>query len=195
MDITENQAKEVLSPYHDALQNCIVAAWEEYHSALHEIKHKLSPRSQSSIIFDFITDNVSQCFEGEKGINISRKRGLFLVNFGNKVVVRFKKLRNNRASCIPTKQTLSFFRQLELPGIPSPKRCIVGYQLNCIRTEIRNISVVYPRTASKNYWQYDLELFESSSLETPYKQIPIAQEVVPKEDRITVKETTHKNGL
>ena len=195
MDITEDQAKEILSPYHHTLHNCIIEAWKSFHAKCYEIKHIFSSRTQASAIFDFIKSNVTQTFHGNKKVSISEKRGLFLVNFENKVVVRFKKLKNNKASCIPTRQTLDFFKQLELPGIPSPERFIIGYQLNNIKTEIKNISVVYPKSSNQNYWSYDLEPCVAQVIETPFIQIPIEQEILPKEERIIIKEATKKGVI
>ena len=177
MNTTEDQAKEVLAPYQEEIQECIVSAWKYYHSYFHDIKHIVSSRSRASIIFDFIVNNVRQKFQGRKNVYISDKKRLFLINFGDKVVLRFKKLRNNKAACIPTQQTLDFFCQVEIPEVPSPKRFIVGYQLNNIQTEIKAISVVYPQSANRNYWAYNLEPIEAKVYDIQPEQIVMDQVV------------------
>ena len=194
MNITEDQAKEILLPYHQTFYDIIVEAWKRFHETCQDIKHILSPRSQSSIVFDFIKDNVNQKFQdNKKNIKIFEKRGLFLLNFDNKVMIRFKKLRNNKASCVLTRQSFCLFNQLEVPGIPSPQKFIVGYELNSIRTEINSISVLYPKNSNQNFWSYDLEpvVAPVPTLEIPYRQIVAEQEVIiPKEERITIKDAT-----
>ena len=173
MNITEDQAREVLGPYQGDIRSCIVSAWTDYHDHCREIKHILTTRSRASIIFDFIVHNIGQKFQGRRNIFISNKKRLFLVNFENKVIIRFKKLKHNRASCIPTQQTLDFFRQVEIPGIPTPERFVVGYQLNHMQTEINSISVVYPQDPNQNYWAYDLEPMEAKILEYQLEQVTI----------------------
>jgi hypothetical protein len=188
MNITEHQAKETLSPYQDDIRDCIVSAWKYYHDHFREIKHILSSRSMASIIFDFITHNVRQKFDGKRNVSISTKRGLFLVNFGNQVVLRFKKLRNNKASCIHTQQTLNFFCQLEIEDIPNPQRLVVGYQLNKIRTEIKAISVIYPQNPKQNYWTFDLQPVISSMTEDLQLHMPMEQDISSAtEQRIIIK--------
>lgn len=189
MNITEDQAREILSPYQDDIRKSIVSAWENYHAHCREIKHILSSRSRASIIFDLIVDNVRQVFQGKKDVHFSEKKRLFLVNFGDKVVVRFKKLKNNKASCIPTQQTLNFFsQQLEFPEIPNPERLVVGYQLNSIQTELKDVSVIYPKNYTQNFWSYNLEPFVAPVIDIHYKQTEIEQEItIPKKDRIIIK--------
>jgi len=192
MNITEDQAREVLNPYQEDLQECILSSWTDYHNHCHGIQHILSKRSRANIIFDFIVHNINQKFHGKRNIFISNNKRLFLVNFENKVVIRFKKLRHNRASCIPTQQTIDFFRQIEIPEIPTPERFVVGYHLNHMQTEIKNISVVYPQTSSQNYWAYDLEPMEAKVFEYVPKQSTIDHDVT--KERITIKKNTTGTG-
>lgn len=187
MNITEDQARTVLDPYQSAIQECIVSAWKDYHHHCREIKHILTPRSRANIIFDFIVSNIRQKFQGMRNVFLSESRRLFLVNFENKVVIRFKKLKGNRASYIPTQQALDFMCQIELEEIPSPERFIIGYQLNRMQTEINNISVIYPQSANHNYWAYDLEPMEGKIFEYSQKQPTITPVEVVNKERIIIK--------
>ena len=177
--MSKDNFKKTFSRYETEIQECIVSAWNDYHKFFASVKHLLSPTSRASIVFDFIVNNIKQRFDGRRNVRVSKSRRIFLLNIEEKILLRFKKLRNNKASCVRTQQTLDFFRQVELPDIPSPKRYIVGYQLNKIQTEIKAISVVCPQSIDNHFWAYDLEPIMPQVIQAPVSLSEHEQRVIP----------------
>lgn len=158
MLISHSEAEAILQPYKKTLYDCVALAGETYWSPqLNHIRHNFSPRTRANIIHDLMVANARSMFDGIEGICFLEFGGIFLIEIDNKIVLRFKKLNEDkRSSNIPTLQAVNFLEQLDLPGIPSHTRLIVGYELNNLHTEIATVTITCPN-GEKNEWYFEIE--------------------------------------
>ena len=93
-----------------------------------------------------------------------------MLNLQDRVLLRFKKLDENKITGnIRTQQTLDFLKQ-DLPFMPShATNLIVGYELNQIQTNISAVTVTCPKNSLQTEWYFDLE----SSSKTDIINMPI----------------------
>ncbi len=189
MSLTQDEIMDIINPYLDELRACPVSAVNDYNVQYKQLRSRHSLRSQASIIHDLMRDYATILLRPLKDVYIYEDiNGLFIVEFHGKVQVRFKKLNSNmKFSNIPTQQTLDFYEQLELPGIPAAARLVVGYILDETQTQLRKVAITCPKTCSngqENEWHHELEEF--SVVEIPESLIEsgitlAAKRVRPKE--------------
>jgi len=115
-------------------------------------------------------------FVGDENIRIFSKRGLAVVNIKDVVLLRFKKLDNNKRSRnIPTTQQYLFRAQLDLPGIPSELTHLeAGYVLNELQTGLDGVYITCP---NKNRLEWFIDLTPLSG--TNVARLPINANPVP----------------
>jgi len=147
MPISRCEAERALHPYLCAIAECIYSAVGEFENG-HGGEPDWSARTRASMIHDLMVKHVRRRFDASDNVRCFVRRGLFHLDMGGAVWLRFKKLdRNMRSSSIPTRQALSFLNvlQLELPGMPCPvSRLTAGYVLNPLGTAIDGAYVTCP---------------------------------------------------
>src|SRR5690349_20284311 len=75
-------------------------------------------RSRANIIHDLIRKASRRLFDEVRGVRQLDARGLYVLNFSDDLIVRFKKFDATLCSSgIPTQQSLLFLEQRELEGI------------------------------------------------------------------------------
>jgi hypothetical protein len=118
--VTKEVAEKKLEPHATKIQGCILMGINEYQTEYSKYHYLHSARSRASLVRDHIVEKIKQAFDGNKGVNIIDKRGLFLLSIDG-FVIRFKKLNKNfKTSNIQTQQTLRFSNQLEIEGLYKP---------------------------------------------------------------------------
>lgn len=184
MTITRDEAVTVLKPYLDKLRECVVLAWDDYITQYNDLRFPHTSRTRANIIHDLMCLHAKRQFAPIKGVHIRETNGLFLVDFHGELQIRFKKLnRSMKSSNIPTQQTLHFFEQLELEGIPSATRLVIGYILDEAQTQIRTVVITCPK-GQEIEWYLELE----EPAETRIAGVPAESEVVKTSKRVRVKE-------
>ncbi|MFF8792785.1 hypothetical protein [Streptomyces globisporus] len=129
--ITAPEANQVLSPHLEAISACIDQAWKRWRALVDEDPQLgliLSNRSRASIVHDCIRHEAKTSFLGKEDVHVSEKRGVTLLAFSDKIVLRFKKFRDDkmRTSGIPTQQSKDFSAQV-LPGMEELTHLVAGY--------------------------------------------------------------------
>ena len=138
----------------------IDSAWSHYnkeYSIALRINH--SPRTRANIMSDLMIMYTRKFFEGKRGVVLRKNRGLFLLEIKGELLIRFKKLgRNQKASNIPTQQSIDFYgQQLDLPGISSRAVGLVaGYVLNGLQNGLESKLITCPK-GSYVEWSIDME--------------------------------------
>jgi hypothetical protein len=83
-------------------------------------------------------------FIDQPGVNFVDSRGLHLLNYEDKAVLRAKKVNGlGQHTNYPTQQQQDFNDEMPLPGLPeSAVRLIAGYQLDPIGASIERVMIV-----------------------------------------------------
>src|SRR5436309_10577080 len=135
--LSKTQAERILAPHRVALRDCIIAGWNQWEALPAKARAAIGSRARACVVYDFIIQAVSHRFEGRRGVQLFRSRGLWMLGIDNRLVVRFKKLRTDlRYSNYPTRQQQLFSRQLDLVGIPAATRLVAGYLLDPLAIRI-----------------------------------------------------------
>lgn len=152
-----HDAKAVLRPHHDVLEECVRAAWEQYSKTIPHMLPLMSPRGKANIIHEFIAHEARMRLDGRPGISLNDTfTGRLLVNIQNQVLLTFKKL--NRAFetvNYPTPTAKLFNAQKEIEGLPRCVRLTVGYQLTRFDTALAGVYILYG-TSRRPTWYYNL---------------------------------------
>lgn len=184
MLITQSESLSILKPYQSKIRECVVSGWNAYITQYAHVRDVLTPRTRANIVFDHMCHHARQQFANTKDVHIRETNGLFLVDIQGKLQIRFKKLDdNNKSSNIQTQQTLNFYEQLELPGLPHATRLVAGYVLNDWETAIRTVTVTCPNGSEIEWY---LELEEPPKVETI--NLPTESEIPEIRRRVRVKE-------
>jgi hypothetical protein len=154
----EAEAREILKQHEDTIRECIQSGWNKYMQYDPLLRADHTPRTRANIVRDHIVSEVRKKF-GTNGTRLHEQSdGLFCLNVGDKILIKFKKFDEEKnSSSIPTQQAMDFIMQYDLPGYRSVTNLIAGYDLNPSQTSINAISIACPN-GSSNHWCYDLQL-------------------------------------
>src|SRR5215210_6971317 len=141
--ISAEEAQAILYPQRaKQLAACIQGSWgkwEELGRRAPDLQIPLNASARALIVHNHITDLARKEFADDPGVHIGDNRGFLILTIEEKVVVRFKKYRNNNftTSNIPTRQQLQFAYQHQLPGMPQEAtKLVAGYLLDELQTSI-----------------------------------------------------------
>lgn len=161
---TRPQAEAELAPHVKTMCAVVKSALEEYVRDYGPLRHKLSARSQSSIINDLMVFFSKASFADNPGVSVVKKSGSFVVNFASGYVIKLKKLdKQLRAANIVTNAVFDFNNQVqakrsiqeELPGMPpAPTNLHVGYQVVDIALTSSKVWIVCP--GSEEGWSWEI---------------------------------------
>ena len=150
---SKEESLEILAPYSDDLYEIVFSAWRNYPRLYKDVLNVHTPRSKSSLIHDHMVHHARQAFEGNSKVRCFDTQRLFLLNFHGKLLVRFKKLYEDKMPRnIPTQQTVLFSEQLELPQIPSATHLVVGYELDAEQLGLQSISITCPNGKQTSWY-------------------------------------------
>jgi hypothetical protein len=176
--IPESEAKDILEPHHDALYRCVSMAHEGWRQKGSTMVSRPSASFRAHTMQELMVDEARQRFGDVHGVEIHDRNGAerFLLSFGGKLLVQFKKLDSDfRTHNYPTKRSVMFNSQATLPGIPNGCRVSVGYQLDATATALETVAVVCQGPYIPPWW-YELgEDAPSMAMLAPGEPPPPAQ--------------------
>lgn len=191
MAISEAEAKIILDPYKTRLRECVTHAWKDYESQYGPMRHIHTPRTRANIVHDHMVHHAKRLFESDTDVSMYEVKGLFLVEIGGQLHVRFKKLdEDKRHHNYPTPQNLEFWEQLFLPGMPHLIRLVAGYELNDLQTDINAVYITCPN-GSCNAWYFELE---NEIAQAEIVELPVLITTNEVSERVSVKEAEKRES-
>lgn len=143
MDTDQNRCMEALAPVLLKTFECWHRAMETYQSypALALAQH--DDRAAANNLHAHMWMELQGAFAEAAGVALLEVRGLHLMNVGDKVVCRFKKVDQGGNSVThPSQQQEDFDRQLSIPGLPpAATRLTFGYQPDAAFSAIERVLV------------------------------------------------------
>lgn len=174
--MTEEDGRARMEAFEELFIECVKDGWQRWRDMGDNdptIRYDLGNRSRASIVNDFICREIRRRFADVPGTNQLRVHGINVLDLGNGTVTRVKKVDSQyRSSNINTRHNKHYMLQLILPDLPpEATRLIVGYQLNELETEIKDIVVTCP-DGQRVLWYYSL-LGGQAPQELPFPQAPV----------------------
>ncbi|MEU8631129.1 hypothetical protein AB0C38_03100 [Amycolatopsis sp. NPDC048633] len=170
--LDRDRCRELLAPHLQDLQEIFLTAWTRWQNWVAEVPgspNDVSTRSRASSLHDFIAAAAETRFLGTPGVTVARKRGLLVLRFNDKLVLRFKKFRGKslKTSSNATQQTLTFdAHQLELAdmAVQPVTHLTAGYRLNDLATAMSQLAVTCS-VDGDHYWA-PIDISEIASVHT-----------------------------
>ena len=160
MTISKEAAESTLgSDTLESLRRCVARGVESYFKGYTpEQRTTNTRRTRASTIHDLMRREAERTFGTTPGTRCMEVHSLFVVNFGDRAVVRCKKLEAGlRSRGHETQQFLEFIEQGELDGIPAGVPHLeVGYVLNALETGYSAVHLVCPDGPRSNSWTIEL---------------------------------------
>lgn len=160
--ISKEEAADLLHSHLALLHDCVARAWKQWCGLRdREVQAgiELGPIARARIVYELIVRCARVAFSDVPGVSVSQKRGFLVLVFGDRAVVRFKKLKKSLLpSSARTRQQELFAAQQELPGLPPPATYLnAGYVLDETQLEITRI-VLSCVEGGDLRWCLDLDL-------------------------------------
>ena len=146
-ELDQAYCMKVLGPHLKTLSDIFHSAFDLYQRGYPtEIKAEHTNTTAANCVHSHVLKQAARQFAAIRGTKIINARGLRLLNVGDKVVGRFKKVDGaGRSQSFGTLQTKAYDRQLPLPLIPSAAtRLTFGYEPDVAFTKIDRILVSCP---------------------------------------------------
>jgi hypothetical protein len=156
--LTMEEAEELLKPYQENLNVCIQHGWDSYMKDYAHKHHILGARARAAIVFDEIVAKAEIVFDGMPDVKFVKKNASFLLYIGDKITLRFKKIKKcGRCSNIETRQQVLFRAQaqMHLPTMLEGTLVQAGYVLDDLQREIDRKMVVC-QLNNRVLWQFKL---------------------------------------
>jgi len=164
MSYTEDQVREILSPYHGMISNVIADGFAEWRAvsdfrAASGFAPQLYSRSVSNYVFDAIARQARSRFALERKVKVVDETQTVKFIFDGSVIGRFKKANDdNLGRNIPTQAFLDFADpQQSLPGFP-PHAAKVEFTwtVDDLGTSIDHV-MVSARDGDRLLWCYEID--------------------------------------
>lgn len=192
MNIQFNQLLRELSPYIPALESARRYAETQYNALPADVKAQARPRSQSSLMNDFIVAGLRNSLANRPGVTPSERYGqtIISVELSNCTAkIKCKKInRRRQISFIPTQIAMKFMdnQPYQLSYLDPAINLFFGFQWNNIRTEIEKVYILHPHGA--NHFDWECEITKPSEAVPP-----LLSPVEATDDRPTRKRVKPKN--
>ncbi|OPY82520.1 MAG: hypothetical protein A4E65_00820 [Syntrophorhabdus sp. PtaU1.Bin153] len=193
--LSEDDFRRAIGEYFTEIQDCITAGFNRWFEIPVEFRVIASGRTRASFIHDAIKNEAQSRFAYVPSIELMEVRNLFLIKFGEEVLLRFKKFdKRFRPQNIPTGQTRLFSQQgiqESLFGVPFATKVIAGYQTDIAHAEIQWTGITCPD--GKHYhWFINFEkpstpIFSFQNDQGLSEETVSGTEPRPKEDTINEK--------
>jgi hypothetical protein len=143
MDTDQNRCMEALAPVLLGTYDCWHRAMETYQSYPSLALAQHDDRASASNLHAHMWMELQAAFAETSGVAFLEIRGLHLMNVGDKVICRFKKVDQGGNSVThPSQQQKDFDRQLSIPGLPpAATRLTFGYQPDAAFSAIERVLV------------------------------------------------------
>jgi hypothetical protein len=153
----------VLEPHLEDIDACIRRGFDRYGEYAPEHVADHGYRATTSCIDDHQIMLARKILDPKPGVRVIHARGLEVVNFHDRVCLRFKKVNGaGRGRNLQTDQQKRFDRQWSLPGLPpSATRVVAGYNPTVAGTEIRKVLISCP-LGRTNLWCVQLVLTDEA---------------------------------
>lgn len=192
MDIEPNQLLRELAPYIPVLESIRAYAENQYNALPDIIKAQARPRSQSSLMNDFIVAGLRKNLLSFPEVTPFDRYGqtIISIRLSNCTVnIKCKKINKRRQiSFIPTQIAMKFMdnQSYQLSYLDPIINLFFGFQLNNIRTKIEKILILHPY--GPNHFDWECEIAK------PYEAVsPLLPPVEPTDDRPPKKRVKPKN--
>lgn len=189
--IGKNEAKKIINPYRNKIESAVNKSIKHYLTGEEyaTVRFRHTPRTDASIIHDLIVDEIENEFLDVTGTYFQRKKNLFCLVIDDKVILRFKKFNDNLlGSGINTRQLIAFnlqdSAQLDLPDMPADGLLYVGYRLNELKTNLKDLHITY-RYNKYNVWTWDITSNENEVIKPI--EIPVANTTQTTTRKVTAK--------
>lgn len=144
----QNEAMEATGPILPVIYGILDAAVAFYFSEAYSDAARADhdDRAMANCIYSHAEKRMLGAVDTVPGLVPLRIRGLSVLNYQDKALTRFKKVRaNGRHSNYQTRQQQDYDDQNSLPGIPEPAfRLTAGYQLDAAGSALERIMIARP---------------------------------------------------
>jgi len=158
--MTMESAKGLLRDHLHVIRTGWLEAFKHFESYTQTCSGAVSRRLRANMMSDYMTRYMDDYLKTQPGVNRIFRYGSLLGEFGGKAVVRLKKLKNGRASNIPTAEQRQFsFQQFQmnLPGVPSEATVLIaGYELDSLESRVSKVLITCP-LGGGNVWSFEIE--------------------------------------
>jgi len=166
MDIEFDKVLRELTPYIPGLESARAYAENEYDSVPDNIKAQARPRSQSSLMNDFVVAGLRKTLLNFPEVTTYDKYGQTIIAIrlnSCTVNIKCKKINKRlRISFIPTQKAMKFMDNsiYQLSYLEPIINLFLGFLWNDIRTKIEKIYILHPYGA--NHFDWECEITEPS---------------------------------
>lgn len=142
----QEECMRVLNPHLGIVHDILHEAFGKYQAYPPEALAEHDERAAAACVHSHIITAVTAAFTDVSGATLLNVRGLKVLNVGDRVVARFKKVdEDGRSRSYPTAQAKSFDRQLPLPNVPAAAaRLTIGYEPDLAFSTIQRVVVSCP---------------------------------------------------
>jgi hypothetical protein len=144
LKLSRSQVIEIIDPHMERLFNIGAIPLERWKSDEYPNRALHIPRTRANVLYDLMVIQARIEFRGIRGaVMIDTRDGVTLLEIDQKILLRFKKLDDDSLpSNYPTVRARDYDMGEDLPGIPSsPQRLTLGYRLNQLQTEIKDVLI------------------------------------------------------
>ena len=163
--LSEEQIENIASQYYSRIAKVIEIAFHDYSEVANFKGSEIAvldfkARSICSMILDFIRARANEEFGEDAKVVMGEARGIFYVVIEEKIVIRFKKMKNIKdfkMSNLETKQSLKYVNQLSMTAFPDELTLFyAGYIPDKTWTNLINIPLVC-RKGKVVIWHKDMK--------------------------------------
>lgn len=181
--LTAEEAEEVLSPHREAIRGSIHKGWQQWRDLVKDhpqLDMIVSSRTRAGLVYDFIRHEALGAFFAEPSVHVSEDRSFLLLTFDQKLILRFKKFRNDKmlTASARTKQAQEYALQV-LPGMEALTHLVAGYLPDELGINLEKTAITCVLGPDLKWWidlDLDLESGVGGSVTPDMPQLPTQQQ-------------------
>ena len=149
------EVQDLLRSHEPELSDCVCVGWRRWQEFAPRFASP-SARTRANVVNEFIVEEARRRFGSTSEVDVVDPPPRFLLRFGGRVLVQFKKVDCHlRSRNYPTQLALAFDRQYHLTGIPEGARITIGYLLDDLAVNVQSVHAIL-RAGSRIAWSYEL---------------------------------------
>lgn len=160
----QNEAMEAIGPILPVIYRILDESVSFYFSDAYSDAARADHdnRAMANCIYSHAEKKMVAAAEAQEGLHSIRIQQLYVLNYRDKALARFKKVKpNGRHSNYQTKQQQDYDDQRTLPGLPEPAfRLTAGYQLDAAGSGLQRIMIARPIGRSV-FWTAQVTMLEN----------------------------------